>query len=196
MPPEFRSTPVGSRDLLAQHGLVERRPPVRSSDFRSLGSPFHYYLTRKLGLVPALRYSVALSQGTWFHAALEILLQPGMTGDQAHTQYKAKLEIRMDELRNVCTTLAMGDARIREILATEEQDATSVAEDFALPDLEDLRMLFGLGPGARAAGITYGDRPFVVIRHGPEHVGKFLFVCVALFIRLGLLHVLCIFFIL
>jgi len=124
MPPEFRSTPVGSRDLLAQHGLVERRPPVRSSDFRSLGSPFHYYLTRKLGLVPALRYSVALSQGTWFHAALEILLQPGMTGDQSHTQYKAKLEIRMDELCNVCTTLAMGDARIREILATEEQDAT------------------------------------------------------------------------
>jgi hypothetical protein len=79
MPPEFRSTPVGSRDLLAQHGLVERRPPVRSSDFRSLGSPFHYYLTRKLGLVPALRYSVALSQGTWFHAALELLMNPSNT---------------------------------------------------------------------------------------------------------------------
>ena len=124
MPPEFRSTPTGSRDLLAQHGLVERRPPVRSSDFRSLGSPFHYYLTRKLGLVPALRYSVALSQGTWFHLALEILLTPGLTGDETHARYQARLEARMDEIREVCKALAIGDQRTREILATEEQDAT------------------------------------------------------------------------
>ena len=124
MPPEFRSTPHGSREFLALHGLVERRPPVRSSDFRMLGSPFHYYLTRKLGLVPALRYSTALSQGTWFHLALEILLEPGLTGDEAHTRYQARMEARMDELREVCRTLAMGDPRTREILATEEQDAT------------------------------------------------------------------------
>jgi hypothetical protein len=124
MPPEFRSTPVGSRDLLAQHGLVERRPPVRSSDFRSLGSPFHYYLTRKLGLVPALRYSVALSQGTWFHAALELLMNPSNTVESAHIQYQAKLEARIDEMRSVCKELSIGDQRTREIVAVEEQDAT------------------------------------------------------------------------
>lgn len=124
MPPEFRSTPAGSREFLAQHGLVERRPPIRSSDFRSIGSPFHYYLTRKLGLVPALRYSVALSRGTWFHIALELLLEPHLTGDEVYTRYQAKLEARLDEIRGVCTTLAVSEPRTREILATEEEDAT------------------------------------------------------------------------
>lgn len=124
MPPEFRSSPQGARDFLALNGLVERRPPVRSSDFRMLGSPFHYYITRKLGLVPALRYSTALSQGTWFHTALEILMKVGLTGDEHHAKYQAVLEARMEEIREVCRTLAMGDQRTREILATEEQDAT------------------------------------------------------------------------
>jgi len=139
MPPEFRSTPTGSRDLLAQHGLVERIPPVRSSDFRAIGSPFHYYLTRKLGLVPALRYSTALSQGTWFHLALEILLTPGLTGDESHVRYRAKLEARMDEIREICKLLAIGDQRTREILATEEQDAdcawvwAMTAKDLPIP---------------------------------------------------------------
>ena len=124
MPPEFRSAPQGSRDLLALHGLVERRPPVRSSDFRMLGSPFHYYLTRKLGLVPALRYSTALSHGTWFHAALELLLNP-LTQHDAHAKYLLKVEQRCEEIREVCKTLAIGDQRTREIIAVEDQDAAT-----------------------------------------------------------------------
>ena len=125
MPPEFRSSPQGARDFLALNGLVERRPPVRSSDFRMLGSPFHYYLTRKLGLVPALRYSAALSHGTWFHAALELQLNPLYTLAEATTRYQARVEQRCEEIREVCRTLAMGDQRTREIIAVEDQDAAT-----------------------------------------------------------------------
>ena len=121
MSPPMSTALVGSRNILAASGLIERRPPVRSSDFRGIGSPFHYYLGRKLGLVPALRWSQALSHGTWFHAALELLLMPDVS--QAKVKYDVKLETRLDEIRGVCTQMAVGDTRIREILATEDQDA-------------------------------------------------------------------------
>ena len=123
MPPEFRSSPQGARELLALHGIVEKRPPVRSSDFRMLGSPFHYYLTRKLGLVPALRYSTALSHGSWFHSALELLLNPMSTETGAYGMYQSRVEKRFEELRGVCTTLAIGDQRMREIISVEDRDA-------------------------------------------------------------------------
>jgi len=160
MPPEFRSAPQGSRDLLALHGLVERRPPVRSSDFRMLGSPFHYYLTRKLGLVPALRYSTALSHGTWFHSALELLLRPGTSEAEAHTRYLAKVEQRCDELREVCKTLAVGDQRTREILAVEDKDATT---GWAWAMVTKSMPIEGSLSGGRSLQEFLADPSFVVV---------------------------------
>ena len=62
------------------------------------------------------------------------------------------------------------------VAQAEEKDAAAMAEDFALADLEQLRMLLGLRSGSRAAGVADGDGTGVVMGHGPEHVDEFLFV--------------------
>ena len=57
---------------LEAHGMVAEVPTIRSSDYEScLGNPFGYYLTRRLGLSDALRWSEALSRGSWFHKRFE-----------------------------------------------------------------------------------------------------------------------------
>ena len=46
-------------------------PLLRSSDLRGLADPFSWFLTRRLGLTPAVSHSKALSRGSWFHAAFQ-----------------------------------------------------------------------------------------------------------------------------
>jgi len=62
-----------SSQILTEAGFPPCSPAVRSSDLRIvLSNPFHYYLTRRLGLVPALSdYSEAMHRGTWMHKCLE-----------------------------------------------------------------------------------------------------------------------------
>jgi hypothetical protein len=59
--------------FLEAHGLIPVIPHVRSSDFEScLGDPFRWYLRRRLGLIPMLYKSVALTRGKWFHTRAAI----------------------------------------------------------------------------------------------------------------------------
>ena len=66
LPTDFDSSSLA---WLRAIGLVDRRPPVRASDYeRILSDPFLFYLTRILGIVPALRTHVdALEDGGWLH---------------------------------------------------------------------------------------------------------------------------------
>ena len=66
-----RGKSVEARDWLESQGLVAKEPAIRSSDYETiLSCPFQYYLSRRLGLVSALRWSAALSRGSWFHKRL------------------------------------------------------------------------------------------------------------------------------
>lgn len=57
---------------LADNGLPSVIPHIRSSDYGlCLEDPFRYYLTRRLGLSPAFKYTEALAMGTWVHRRLE-----------------------------------------------------------------------------------------------------------------------------
>ena len=47
---------------------------------------------------------------------------------------------------------------------------------FGLPDLEKFRFRFDLSAGTGTSRVTNGDRPGVVVCHGPEHVDKVIFV--------------------
>jgi len=52
---------------LAEIGCPPVNPAIRSSDEGVETDPFGYFLRRRLGLVPALAYAPAFSQGIWTH---------------------------------------------------------------------------------------------------------------------------------
>lgn len=99
---------------LSSCGFVPRTPPIRSSDYElCLRNPFLYYLTRRLGLVPALRFSTALSDGSWFHAAHEAHVRG--------TNLEARWEERHREIIEACRNLGIiGDKR-KEAVERERQ---------------------------------------------------------------------------
>ena len=47
---------------------------------------------------------------------------------------------------------------------------------FGFADLEELRFRFDLRAGARTARVPHRDWAGIVVRHGPKHVGKLVFV--------------------
>lgn len=140
MPPEFRSPDAGDAvEFLEAHGIVAVRPPVRSSDFRlATESPFHYLLARRFGLVPRLSWSQALNRGTWFHQAFAMM---HLAPDDFTQGYANLLQLRLDELSQVCSDFGIDSEKKRAILATEEQDhSTSLAwykacTTISLPDV-------------------------------------------------------------
>jgi hypothetical protein len=98
-------------------------PPVRSSDLGLvLTDPFKYYLVRRLGLVPMLSYSEALSVGSWFHTAMQCWPKPGAVSE-AKPRFEEKLNARCTELEAACAVRGIiADSRDR-ILNREKQDA-------------------------------------------------------------------------
>jgi hypothetical protein len=82
---------------LASFGIVDRIPAIRSTDHNIVRRcPFSYYLTRRLGLVPALSLenSTALNVGSYVHLLYEV---DGDTDtlDRVHKE-------RLDEIKQVC----------------------------------------------------------------------------------------------
>lgn len=107
-------------------GLVASYPPVRSSDYGlCCQAPFVYFLCRRLGLVKALRWSKALSRGSWFHESFKhYRLRP----DLRREKVEVSLELRQEELSSVCTQLGMSPDARRDVLLRERQDVeTSLA---------------------------------------------------------------------
>lgn len=128
MPPEVKtiSLPVGrGRDVvpfLESLGLVSRVPPIRSSDYEViLSNPFHYYLARRLGLMQRLKWSKALSRGSWTHKAFEL-------DDFSHPSpltvgYWKAWDDRVAELKVSCGSMGIVGQSRESILAREEKDA-------------------------------------------------------------------------
>jgi len=126
MPPEIQEIPrpktMGQDALhwLEHHGVTARTPTVRSSDYESvLANPFSYYLHRRLGLMPRLRYSEALTRGGWFHSRLELMDSPPL---EAKEKMNELLFERMDELKESCKILGIQAISRDSILETEEHD--------------------------------------------------------------------------
>lgn len=122
-------SPIGrgdaAREYLESCGLVAQSPPIRSSDYvLALTDPFRYYLTRRLGLVPAVSWSKALSRGSWFHKCLELddftsetpSLSVGLTFDQA-------LQQREKELAASCASIGIQSESLRDLINRERADA-------------------------------------------------------------------------
>jgi len=126
MPAETESIPEpgdwghSAQDWLEAHGLVARKPTIRSSDFEmALSCPFKYYLTRRLGLSEAIRYSEAMSTGSWFHKRFEYY---DLSDDQAEMLMNQHLDARQKELKEVCKHYGFMDDTCMNILEKEEHD--------------------------------------------------------------------------
>lgn len=126
MPPETSevSIPKGrgrdSKEWMEYHGYVATTPSIRSSDYEGvLHCPFQYYLSRRLGLSPALRWSKALSRGSWFHKRLELYREEGWVASQ---HMEAQLQDRLEELREICKARGIKGSSRDEILDREKKD--------------------------------------------------------------------------
>ena len=126
MPPEIEPIPFpetrgeDSRLWLEAHGLRDMEPYIRSSDYGMIRRcPFTYYLSRRLGLVKGLRYSEALSRGTWVHHRFALVTLSDAEAQQ--TMYKI-LDNRLDELKLYCKDAGISSEGRREILHREEKD--------------------------------------------------------------------------
>lgn len=109
-----------AREYLESHGLVPRIPTIRSSDEGIIECPFMYYLTRRLGLGSALRWSEALNRGTWAHTRFEVI---NRDPDFAASYIRSKLVERTDELRAICKQLDISSEKALRIVDREKQDA-------------------------------------------------------------------------
>lgn len=116
MPPNVSTVtpPTGRGEDLLQwleyHGLQTRVPTIRSSDEGLYANdPYGYWLTRRLGLVPALRWSKALSRGSWFHKRLELI---GTNSIEAAAIMNGLWDARVAELEAICrSTGRVGDQK-------------------------------------------------------------------------------------
>jgi len=126
MPPEIDPIPLpetmgeDAAQYLELHGLVDQKPYIRSSDYGIIRRcPFTYYLTRRLGLVKGLRYSEALSRGTWVHHRFALITMPP---DEAMEAMYRILDERNTELDLYCKDAGVSSEGRREILFREDRD--------------------------------------------------------------------------
>lgn len=128
MPPEITPIPLPdgrgreSVPFLEANGLVARIPPIRSSDYElALADPFRYYLTRRLGIVPAHSWSAALSRGSWLHRFFEY--DPFTdAGASINFSVQKLLEKRLAELQEINNALGIVGDSNRDLLAREKLD--------------------------------------------------------------------------
>lgn len=109
--------------LLESNGILPVVPPIRSSDYDlCLSNPSLYYLSRRMGIRPALSWSKALSRGSWFHYAFE--MDDWENPDCNPTMnIQVLLASRLDELRELCAGLGIVNDGLKAVLQREERDA-------------------------------------------------------------------------
>ena len=111
---------IEAKEWLEDQGLVAKTPAIRSSDFESiLSCPFQYYLSRRLGLVSTLRWSAALSRGSWFHRRLELFQESKAL---AFKQMLEWLVESQEELVKTCAKQGIIGGRKERILDQEQKD--------------------------------------------------------------------------
>ena len=143
MPPKTQGIPIpkgrgkSAKEWLEAYGFMPRTPAIRSSDYEMcLHCPFQYYLSRRLGLVPCLRWSSALSRGSWFHSRAELMDE---TPEVALQQMGSLLKERNEELLEICNNRGIVGEERSSIIQREERDmltATSwfeAASTFKIP---------------------------------------------------------------
>lgn len=115
-----RGNGIEAKEWLEDQELVAKIPAIRSSDYETvLSCPFQYYLSRRLGLVSALRWSPALSRGSWFHRRLELFQEPSVVAQQKMEEWFRE---RCEELKELCDVRGIiGKSRSR-IFDREEKD--------------------------------------------------------------------------
>jgi hypothetical protein len=106
---------------LTSIGLTAVTPNVRSSDETAAADPFGYFLRRRLGLVPALRHSPALSKGR----ALHTYFQAENTGDTTAPQVALAEDIATAEAE--AAKVGIGTDALREFQDTLRQDYAEAA---------------------------------------------------------------------
>tara|TARA_R100001463_G_scaffold39011_3_gene83717 strand:- start:2964 stop:4229 length:1266 start_codon:yes stop_codon:yes gene_type:complete len=126
MPPEIQPVDLpktmgkDAAEWLAVHGLVDRKPSLRSSDYGMIRRcPFTYYLCRRLGLIKELRYSEALSRGTWVHHRFAMITLPE---EEATSMMYGLLDARLKELRQSLKDSQASPDATSDILFREEKD--------------------------------------------------------------------------
>lgn len=92
-------------------------PPVRSSDYGLSANPFLYLMRRRFGVVPIFDYSEALSRGSWWHQAAELMHLPP---DEADALFTTAWQDREDELLDACE--ARGGVKPDKFLERERHD--------------------------------------------------------------------------
>lgn len=126
MPPNTQPIPLptdhgdSARHYLESHGLTSITPVSHASDFpMAMEDPFRFYLTRRLGLAPALSYSTALNRGTWFHTAA----QATYAHDDSPSNFISKaLDLRLRELTATCDLFSISPQVRTEIIKREVHD--------------------------------------------------------------------------
>lgn len=169
LPPQIGVPATFDRDAkhwLESKGLPAVVPTIRSSDFSlARSNPFMYYLVRRLGLVKALRWSKALSRGSWFHRLMELRSVPDLS-----KAFDRILTHRIRELESVGKMLGLQPEGVAEIVAREQKDAMvtmgwfRVMLDLPLPNRDfTLRSLLSrfraLGPELRLICPYPTDQP-------------------------------------
>lgn len=126
-----------ARHYLESEGLVARVPSIRSSDYGSaLSDPFGYYIRRRLGLVPALAYSEALSRGSYFHTLFALYDR-----DDRWQIFRRMCKARLDEINLICRDLRISETARAEAVQNEQVDQAMASAWYAafeeLPCLSD-----------------------------------------------------------
>jgi len=108
-------------EWLEYHGITPRRCiPIRSSDLGvALNDPFTYYLTRHLGLTSGVKYSKALTRGSWFHKRLEYFGRPD---EVATSRMAGHLAARLKELETTCEVWGFNHDQFLTFKEREEKD--------------------------------------------------------------------------
>lgn len=124
MPPETKPTPLptdhgkSARQYLETEGLIARTPAIRSSDYTAaLSDPFGYYIRRRLGLIPALSYSEALSRGSYFHTLFALYDR-----DDRWQIFKRQCAARLTEINNICKDLRITETARADAVQNERID--------------------------------------------------------------------------
>jgi len=107
-----------ARHFLESEGLPASIPSIRSSDYGSaLSDPFGYYLRRRLGIIPALSYSEALSRGSYFHVLFALFDR-----DDRPQIYKRMCAARLTEINNICKQLRISETARATAIQNEQLD--------------------------------------------------------------------------
>ena len=110
-------------EYLQAYGINAIIPPLRSSDYSTcLSDPFAYYMARRLGIVPAVKWTKALNRGTWMHLRFQHYHRSLI---DARERMEAALADRLSELSETCGDVGMVGDSLRSILEREERDMRS-----------------------------------------------------------------------